>query len=259
MQKARMCGTRQTSFRLIMCRPLQASSVSISFTNLSVDHNTDIYGFNKNVSKPEEFYSAFRVNKHAVNIFHTSSKEGHRRKRRTMAQAFSEAALRSYERFISIRVDEFVRKLNGWRAVEDGPSGKRPFNMAYEFNFLMLDIMGGLCFGEAFGFVAGKGDKVLSQAHERAFRIYMVWSNFQRDLVWLIVVTDRSQAITQAHIFRSRVLPSVASSSQRSWKLCSPLHIPPDCPASKRRGRYERQQPRRKRLRGHNVSSTRLW
>ena len=27
--------------------------------------------------------------------------------------------------------------------------------MAYEFNCLMLDIMGGLCFGEAFGFVLG--------------------------------------------------------------------------------------------------------
>ena len=109
-----------------------------------------------------------------------------------MAQAFSEAALRSYERFISIRVDEFVRKLNGWRAVEDGPSGIRPFNMAYEFNCLMLDIMGGLCFGEAFGFVAGKGDEVLSQAHSRAFRIYMVRSNFQRNLVRLTIFTDGS-------------------------------------------------------------------
>ena len=91
-----------------------------------------------------------------------------------MAQAFSEAALRSYERFISIRVDEFVRKMNGWRALRDGPSGTCTFNLAYEFNCLMLDIMGGLCFGEAFGFVTGKGDKVMSQAHARAFRIYMV-------------------------------------------------------------------------------------
>lgn len=91
-----------------------------------------------------------------------------------MATAFSESALRSYERFISIRVGEFVCKLNGWSALENGPAGTRTFNMAYEFNCLMLDIMGGLCFGEAFGFVAGKGDRVISQAHARTFRIYMV-------------------------------------------------------------------------------------
>ncbi|KAI4256805.1 MAG: hypothetical protein LQ352_001930 [Teloschistes flavicans] len=133
----------------------------------------DIYGFNKNVSKPEEFYSAFRVNKNAINTFNTSSKEAHRRKRRIMAQAFSETALRSYERFISMRVEEFVRKLNGWKSLEDGPSGPRTFNMAYEFNCLMLDIMGGLCFGEAFGFVTGQGDDVMKQAHARTFRIYM--------------------------------------------------------------------------------------
>ncbi|KAL8735807.1 MAG: hypothetical protein Q9166_000671 [cf. Caloplaca sp. 2 TL-2023] len=149
-----------------------SSAAAIAATLLALSA-LDIYGFNKNVSKPEEFYSAFRLNKHAVNTFNTSSKEGHRRKRRIMAQAFSETALRSYERFISIRVSEFVRKLNGWRALEKGPTGTRTFNMAYEFNCLMLDIMGGLCFGEAFGFVTGKGDKVMFQAHARAFRIYM--------------------------------------------------------------------------------------
>ena len=217
---------------------MQVSSVILSFANLIIDHNTDIYGFNKNVSKPEEFYSAFRVNKHAVNTFNTSSKEGHRRKRRLMAQAFSETALRSYERFISIRVDEFVRKMNGWRELEYRPLGTRTFNMAYEFNCLMLDIMGGLCFGEAFGFVTGKGDKVMSQAHARAFRIYMVRLEFQFTLVKLTVSIDWSRAITQADIPRSSLFPSVASSPQCSWQLCSLLHFSPDYQASKRRERH---------------------
>jgi cytochrome P450 len=132
----------------------------------------DIYGFNKNTSKPEEFYSAFRVNKQAINTFNTSSKEAHRRKRRIMAKAFSEACLQSYELFISRRVLHFMQKLNS--GTIQGQKASRPFNMAYEFNCLMLDIMGGLCFGESFGFVDGKGDEVMAQAHKRTFRIYMV-------------------------------------------------------------------------------------
>ncbi|KAI3320504.1 cytochrome P450 [Xylariaceae sp. AK1471] len=132
----------------------------------SVKALPDIYGFNKNTSKPEEFYSAFRVNKRAINTFNTSSKEAHRRKRRIMAKAFSETSLQSYEAFISFRVAHFMRKLRVG-------SGQKPFQMAYEFNCLMLDIMGGLCFGEAFGFVDGRGDTVMAQAHKRTFRIYM--------------------------------------------------------------------------------------
>ncbi|KAI1356408.1 cytochrome P450 [Xylaria sp. FL0043] len=128
----------------------------------------EIYGFNKNTSKPEEFYSAFRVNKHAINTFNTSSKEGHRRKRRIMAKGFSVAALQSYEPFISTQVAHFIKKLQ-----RNSDAGQKSFNMAYEFNCLMLDIMGGLCFGESFGFVDGKGDKVMAQAHKRCFRIYM--------------------------------------------------------------------------------------
>ncbi|KAI1302459.1 cytochrome P450 [Xylaria venustula] len=128
----------------------------------------DIYGFNKNTSKPEEFYSAFRVNKHAINTFNTSSKEGHRRKRRIMAKAFSVAALQSYEPFISTQVVHFIEKLQ-----RNSDAGQESFNMAYEFNCLMLDIMGGLCFGESFGFVDGMGDTVMAQAHKRTFRIYM--------------------------------------------------------------------------------------
>ena len=129
----------------------------------------DIYGFNKNVGKPEEFYSAFRINAHAINTFNTSSKEAHRRKRRIMAKAFSESALISYEGLIAEKIAEFMDKM---RKLEDIRNGEVDF--AYEFNCLMLDIMGGLCFGEAFGFVAGHGDEILKQAHLRSFRIYMV-------------------------------------------------------------------------------------
>lgn len=48
------------------------------------------------------------------------------------------------------------------------------FDMAHEAFSIMLDILGGLCFGEAYGFIAGKGDDVMDQIHKRALRIHMV-------------------------------------------------------------------------------------
>ncbi|KAI1175665.1 cytochrome P450 [Nemania sp. FL0916] len=132
----------------------------------------DIYGFNKNVSKPEEFYSAFRVNKHARNVFNTADKEEHRRKRRIMSKAFSAKALPNYAGFISSKVEEMSVKLNGGTEPRTA-SDWRTFNMADEVNYLMLDIMGGLCFGEPFGFLAGKGTDMMANVHARAVRIYM--------------------------------------------------------------------------------------
>jgi cytochrome P450 len=135
----------------------------------------DIYGFNRNTNKPEAFYSAFRVNKHAVTTFNSTSKESHRRKRRIMAKAFSNNALPGYEPLIGHCIEEMLEKFNGNLPVAEKASAQwREFNMALELNYLMLDIMGGLCFGEAFGFVAGKGTDIVSQIHKRAFRIYMV-------------------------------------------------------------------------------------
>ncbi|KAJ4413896.1 hypothetical protein N0V82_008251 [Gnomoniopsis sp. IMI 355080] len=149
-----------------------------------VEALNDIYGFNKNVSKPEQFYSAFRVNKHARNVFNTADKEEHRRKRRIMNKAFSAKALPNYAPFIQSKVDEMSTKLNGGNF--PGSSGRwRTFNMADEVNYLMLDIMGGLCFGEAFGFIAGKGVEMMANVHARAVRIYMTGQEPLLKRLWL--------------------------------------------------------------------------
>ncbi|KAF7911815.1 hypothetical protein EAE99_010997 [Botrytis elliptica] len=142
------------------------------------DAVNEIYGFNKNTAKPEEAYAAFRVNKHAINTFNTSSKEAHRRKRRIMAKGFSDVALATYEESISQPVDELISKLmrgntksNTAQTVTSDQ--KCVFNWAYEANCLMLDIMGHLCFGAAFGFIGGKGEKLVKSFHQRAVRVYM--------------------------------------------------------------------------------------
>jgi cytochrome P450 len=131
------------------------------------------------VSKPEEFYSAFRVNPKARNVFNTADKEEHRRKRRIMSKAFSSKALPNYAPFIISKVEEFCAKLNGGLKIGETSSDWRIFNLADEVNYLMLDIMGGLCFGEAFGFIAGKGKDTMANVHNRAVRIYMVRRPFR--------------------------------------------------------------------------------
>lgn len=90
-----------------------------------------------------------------------------------MSKAFSAKALPNYAPFILSKVDEMTVKLNGGER-PGTESHWRTFNMADEVNYLMLDIMGGLCFGEAFGFLAGKGVEMMANVHARAVRIYMV-------------------------------------------------------------------------------------
>ena len=90
-----------------------------------------------------------------------------------MARAFADSVLPKYEGFISERVHELTRKFG---ACQEGTVRHqwREFNMADESFCIMLDVLGGLCFGEAFGFVAGKGENVVDQIHKRALRIHMV-------------------------------------------------------------------------------------
>ena len=134
----------------------------------------DIYGFNKNTTKDEDIYSAFRVNKHAFNTFNTTSKTEHRRKRRIMAVAFGDSVMPGYDSFISEKVDELTRKLGG-KSKNEKARNWRDFNVANEAFAFVLDILGGLCFGEAFGFVVGKGNDVMEQIHKRMQRIHIVW------------------------------------------------------------------------------------
>jgi hypothetical protein len=89
-----------------------------------------------------------------------------------MAKGFSESALTTYQDVIRQPVAELTAKLGG-RQVSSSRQW-RTFNWAHEANCLMLDIMGRLCFGAAFGFVDGKGDDILPDFHRRAVRVYMV-------------------------------------------------------------------------------------
>lgn len=73
-----------------------------------------------------------------------------------MAKGFSDVALATYEESISQPVDELISKLMRGNTKSNTnqtvtSDQKYVFNWAYEANCLMLDIMGHLCFGAAFG------------------------------------------------------------------------------------------------------------
>jgi hypothetical protein len=71
-----------------------------------------------------------------------------------MAKGFSDSALASYKESISSPVHELIAKLlDSGKSTDNKDAQSVPlvFNWAHEANCLMLDIMGHLCFGAAFG------------------------------------------------------------------------------------------------------------
>lgn len=127
---------------------------------LSVNSNTGlqtIYGPHANVQK-SQFYSAFPPSKDQFNTHSTIDKKAHKRKRAVLSHAFSEAAIKSMEKYILGNIRTFTEQLgrsitegqnNGMVVAEKKGWGKAQ-DMADWCNYLTFDIMGDLCFGKAF-------------------------------------------------------------------------------------------------------------
>lgn len=109
----------------------------------------DVYGFKANVRKAE-FYEAF-VHP-AANTHNCRDRQLHARKRRVMAHAFSDAAIKEMERYILANVRTFCDAV-GAGAGSRGPEAKgwtEAKCMSDWFSWLSMDILGDLCFGKAF-------------------------------------------------------------------------------------------------------------
>jgi cytochrome P450 len=118
--------------------------VRISPNTLSVNTATglkDIYGFKANARKSDWYLGL--INFPGMFSTHSSiSKAEHSKKRRIMSHAFSEAALKSMEPQMTTIIDEWVTKL--------GTPTTEPWDMSEWTNYLSLDVLGKLCFGESF-------------------------------------------------------------------------------------------------------------
>ena len=111
--------------------------------------------------------------KDAHTTFNAISKELHQRKRKLLARAFSSSSLPGYEPALVLQFGNLVRKLRG-KATDAEPVIGKVFNVAHEFHCLMLDVMGNLCFGAAFGFLENESNGVITSIQQRAKRILMV-------------------------------------------------------------------------------------
>lgn len=100
----------------------------------------DIYGFKANARK-SNWYVGLLSYPGVFSTHSVISKPEHSTKRRIMAHAFSEAALRSMEPQMTDIVNEWITKL--------GEKGTATWDMSMWTNYLSLDILSKLCFGES--------------------------------------------------------------------------------------------------------------
>ncbi|KAG7104331.1 Cytochrome monooxygenase AKT7 like protein [Verticillium longisporum] len=118
--------------------------------SVSFNSNTalkEIYGFRSNVRKAE-FYNAF-VHP-APNTHNTRDKDVHARKRRVMAQSFSDNAIREMERYILANVRTFTSQIGAGADNLEKKGWSTPKNMTDWCNYLAMDILGDLAYGKAF-------------------------------------------------------------------------------------------------------------
>lgn len=113
----------------------------------------EVYGFKSNVRKAQ-FYDAF-VHP-AANTHNCRDRALHARKRRVMAHAFSDSAIKEMERYILANVRTFCEvigsglRVGGGSLEKEGGEWTSPKCMSDWFSYLSMDILGDLCFGKAF-------------------------------------------------------------------------------------------------------------
>ena len=131
----------------------------IRFGPNSLSFNTssalkEIYGFKANVRKAD-FYLAFPATKDSFSTHSAIDKVAHARKRRVLSHAFSDAAVKSYDKHILAHVRQLCSNLgeSGHSLSSEKPTHQwsEPRNMSLQADYLTFDIMGDLCFGKAFG------------------------------------------------------------------------------------------------------------
>jgi cytochrome P450 len=118
-----------------------------------------------------QFYTAYPAVKGVHNTHNAISKMEHGFKRRVLAVAFSETALKGMEGMILGAVNTMI---DGVR--KDGPKG---VDMADRFSWLTFDIMGELCFGKTFGMLTDKSQRFVSDLIGKATHNHYIVQPFQ--------------------------------------------------------------------------------
>ncbi|KFA75826.1 hypothetical protein S40288_01915 [Stachybotrys chartarum IBT 40288] len=131
----------------------------------------DIYGFRSNVRKAE-FYNAF-VHPTA-NTHNTRDKEVHARKRRVLAHAFSDSAMKEMQRYILGNIRTFCEQIGLQDGGGDAKGWTRARNMSHWCNYLAMDILGDLSFGKAFHMLESPDNRFALELVEAATTRHLI-------------------------------------------------------------------------------------
>lgn len=103
----------------------------------------DIYNNKANVQR-DRFYVTWQKDEKDINTITTADKADHARRRKFLAQAFTEKSVRAASDF-------FIKHINRWHELIAPPAGwSATLNMADLADSLIFDIMGDLSFGKSF-------------------------------------------------------------------------------------------------------------
>ncbi|KAL7268966.1 hypothetical protein RUND412_008386 [Rhizina undulata] len=125
----------------------------------------EIYGVNKNVQKPHFYVAAVgHPANYALNTGAETDKQVHARKRKVLAHAFTDSALKSMEQYVVPTIDTLCNIIAaGEQSIdfEGGEKGKGKWrgDMSLWANYLTFDIMGELSFGKNFGMLESEENR----------------------------------------------------------------------------------------------------
>ncbi|KAL7268320.1 hypothetical protein RUND412_009059 [Rhizina undulata] len=181
----------------------------------------EIYGVNKNVKKSENFYVAFagHTTNYAQNTFNSHDRNIHATKRKVLAHAFTESALRSMEEYYLPHMRNLCKIIaNGEQSLpvpgsEKEKNGKWRGDMGLWANYLTFDIMGELTFGKDFRMLYEKTNRgipdLIGGAAARAFfcGTFPLLDKTRLDTLLFRKFAERGRAYNEyaAEVFKKRV------------------------------------------------------
>lgn len=116
----------------------------------SVEAVYDIYDKKANVIKTGFTETSSRT-QYEPTMQTMSDRVGHAQRRRIMANAFSESAIRNLEPLIIDTVNNWLRAIGDLRDTHTDTKGwTKPINMSTWSTNLTMDVLGELCFGQSF-------------------------------------------------------------------------------------------------------------
>ncbi|KAL7273449.1 hypothetical protein RUND412_003704 [Rhizina undulata] len=186
--------------------------ISPNFLTLNTKEGLkEIYGVNKNVQK-SHFYTAAvgHASNYAANTATEIDKQVHARKRKVLAQAFTDTALRSMEQYVLPTIETLCNIIAaGEQSIyfEGGGkgTGKWRGDMSKWATYLTFDIMGELSFGKNFGMLERDENRYVPKIIGKSNKLGLIIGTIQQ---------------IDTYRLDSWFLKSINDDKKRLWKYC---------------------------------------